>query len=140
MRHPENLLFRPSSIVDSSNDAIISNDLNGIITSWNKGAEKLWGYSTEEMMGKSVFILVPPGRLAESRRNIETVGAGGIVDHFETVRIRKDGSLVDISISLSPVKKKSGEIVGVSAIVQDISDQKRMEKLFWKASAGTTRS
>ena len=116
------------AIVDSSDDAIVSKDLNGIITSWNKGAERTFGYTAEEAIGQSITILVPPDRLQEEPRILARIRGGERVDHFETVRRRKDGSLRDISLTISPVKDEHGRIVGASKIARDITEHRRAEK------------
>jgi PAS domain S-box-containing protein len=124
----ETLAHRIASIVESSDDAIISKDLNGTILSWNDGAGRLFGYTAQEAIGKSVTILIPPDRLDEEPGIIKRIQNGERVDHYETVRRRKDGSLVDISLTVSPVKDASGKIVGASKIARDISDRKRAEE------------
>jgi len=116
-----------AAIVESSDDAIISKDLNGIIASWNKGAERLFGYTAAEAIGKSVTILIPPGRADEEPYIIERIRRGEKVDHYETVRRRKDGSEVDISLTVSPVRDKSGKVIGASKIARDITERKRIE-------------
>jgi PAS domain S-box-containing protein len=115
------------SIVESSHDAIVSKDLDGIIMTWNRGAERLFGYSAEEVVGKSITILIPPGRLDEEPRILARIRSGELVDHFETVRRRKDGSLVDISLTISPVRDAKGRIVGASKIARDITERKEAE-------------
>jgi PAS domain S-box-containing protein len=116
-----------SAIVDSSDDAIVSKDLNGTITSWNKSAERLFGYTAEEIVGKPVTLLIPPGRQDEEPQIIARLKAGERVDHFETLRRRKDGTLLDISLTISPVKDASGQIVGASKIARDITQRKSAE-------------
>src|SRR5579862_1185032 len=114
-----------AAIVDSSDDAIISKDLNGIVTSWNKSAERLFGYTAEEAIGKSVAsILIPPDRQAEEIDILSRIRRGERVDHFETVRMRKDGSLVDVSVTISPVKDANGVAVGASKVARDISERR----------------
>ena len=117
-----------TAIVTSSDDAIISKDLNGIIKSWNKGAERVFGYSQEEAIGRSITMLIPPDRLNEEPGIIERIRRGERIEHYETVRRRKDGSLIDLSLTVSPVKNGRGEIVGASKIARDISDRKRAEE------------
>ena len=124
----ERFAERIASIVETSDDAIISKDLNGKILSWNEGAGRLFGYTAEEAIGKSVTILIPPERLNEEPGIIKRIQSGERVDHYETVRRRKDGSLVDISLTVSPVKDGNGKIVGASKIARDISDRKRVEQ------------
>lgn len=116
-----------SAIVDSSDDAIISKDLTGTITSWNKGAERLFGYTAEEIVGRSVTLLIPSDRQDEEPRIIERLKAGERVDHFETLRRRKDGTLLNISLTISPVRDENGKIIGASKIARDITQQKRAE-------------
>jgi PAS domain S-box-containing protein len=119
---------RLAAIVDSSDDAIISKDLNGIITSWNAGAERLFLYTEQEVVGKSVTILMPPDRQDEEAGILQRLRRGERIDHFETVRQRKDGSLVDISLSISPIAGQKGRVVGASKIARDISERKSAEK------------
>ena len=113
------------AIVDSSDDAIISKDLNGIITSWNKSAERLFGYTEAEAVGKPITILIPPDRLDEEPQILARIKAGERVDHFETVRQRKDGRLLEISVTISPVRDHTGVVVGASKIARDITERKR---------------
>jgi PAS domain S-box-containing protein len=116
------------SIVESSDDAIISTDLSGIIQSWNTGAEGVLGYSAAEVIGKSIFVLIPPDRQDEERKNQERVRRGEHVSHYETVRRRKDGTLADISLTVSPLRDAAGVIVGASKIGRDISARKRAQE------------
>jgi PAS domain S-box-containing protein len=116
------------AIVDSSDDAIISKDLNGIITSWNKSAERIFGYTAEEAIGQSITILIPPDRLDEEPKILARLRRGQRVDHFETVRRRKDCTLLDISLTISPVKDSQGHIIGASKIARDITERKRAEQ------------
>ena len=111
------------AIVDSSDDAIISKDLNGIITSWNLGAARLFGYTAEEVIGKPVTILIPADRQNEEPHILSRLKRGERVDHFETIRKRKDGTLLDISLTISPVKDQQGNIIGVSKIARDITER-----------------
>ena len=116
-----------SAIVESSDDAIISKNLDGIITSWNRGAQTLFGYSSEEMVGKPVSILIPPDRANEEPSILERLRRGERIDHYETVRHRKDGSQIEISLTISPVKNAAGVIVGASKIARDITERKQSE-------------
>lgn len=118
-----------TAIVESSDDAIVSKDINGIILSWNKGAEKIFGYTAEEVIGKSITILIPPGRISEEAEILTRIRAGERVDHYETIRQRKDGSLVNISLTVSPIRDDSGKIVGASKIARDITERKRASDL-----------
>ena len=124
----ETFAQRITSIVESSEDAIISKDLNGTILSWNDGAGRLFGYAAQEMIGKSVTLLIPPERLDEEPGIIGRIARGERVEHYETIRRRKDGSLVDISLTVSPVKDADGKIIGASKIARDITDRKRAEE------------
>ncbi len=120
---------RLASIVDSSDDAIISKDLRGVIKTWNPGAQRLFGYTTEEAVGKPVTLLMPAGRVDEETGILERVGRGETVDHYETVRQRKDGSLLDISLTVSPIRDATGRVIGAARIASDITDRKRSEAL-----------
>jgi hypothetical protein len=116
-----------SAIVESSDDAIISKSLDGgIITSWNKSAERLFGYTADEAIGKPITILIPPDRSDEEPEIISRLRRGDRVDHIETVRMRKDGSLIDLSLTISPVRDDSGKIVGASKVARDITESKRL--------------
>jgi PAS domain S-box-containing protein len=116
-----------ASIVESSDDAIVSKDLNGIVTSWNKGAERLFGYRADEMIGKSITLLFPPGHEDEEPRILGRIRHGERMEHYETVRRRKSGELVHVSLSVSPMRDSAGGIVGASKIARDITDRKRSE-------------
>lgn len=116
---------RLAAIVENTDDAIISKTLNGIITSWNAGAEKIYGYSAEEAIGKHISILIPPEHAGDIGHILERVGNGDLIRHYETTRIRKDGSKILVSITISPVKDADGRIMGASTIARDISEQKR---------------
>jgi PAS domain S-box-containing protein len=123
----EHTAQRLVAIVDSSQDAIVSKDLNGVITTWNRGAEQLFGYTAAEMIGKPITALIPPDRHNEEVRILERIRRGERVDHYETVRRRKDGSLVDISLAVSPLKSAAGKVVGASKIARDISERKQAQ-------------
>jgi PAS domain S-box-containing protein len=114
-----------ASIVETSDDAIVSKDLNGVITSWNRGAERLFGYSAEEAIGKSVTMLMPMECQDEEPKILERIRRGECIEHYETVRMRKHGSRIDISLTVSPLKNTEGKIVGASKIARDITEQKR---------------
>jgi len=116
-----------ASIVETSDDAIVSKDLNGIVTSWNKGAAHIFGYAPEEMIGKPIITLIPPDLHDEETRIIERIRRGEGTDHYETVRRRKDGGLIDVSLSVSPVMDGSGKVVGASKIVRDITERKQAQ-------------
>lgn len=124
---------RLALIVDSSQDAIIGKDLNGIITHWNKGAEQVYGYTAREVIGRSISILAPEDRHDEIPDILAKIRVGQRVDFFETVRVRNDGQRLNVSISVSPIRDSSGEIVGASAIARDVTAQKRSEELLRQA-------
>src|SRR6185436_14291608 len=103
-----------SAIIESADDAIISKSLEGIITSWNQGAERIFGYLADEVIGKSITIIIPPDHLDEEPGILARLRAGERIDHYETVRMRKDGKRLDISLTVSPIKGPTGAIVGAS--------------------------
>ena len=117
-----------AAIVNSSNDAIIGKDLNSIVTSWNIGAEKLFGYSANEMIGQPITRLIPSDRQQEELQIIERIRRGETVEHFDTVRVAKDGHLIDIAVTVSPIKDKTGKIMGASKVARDITERKRAEQ------------
>jgi PAS domain S-box-containing protein len=117
-----------ASIVESSDDAIVSKNLNGIITSWNKGAERLFGYAAGEIVGKPITILIPSDRLHEETRILELIRRGERIEHYETVRQRKDGTLVEISLTVSPIKSADGRVIGASKIARDITERRRAQE------------
>jgi PAS domain S-box-containing protein len=117
-----------AAIVESSDDAIVSKDLNGIVRSWNAGAERIFGWSAEEMIGQPITTIIPADRWDEEPGILARIRQGERVDHFETVRVKKDGGLIDISLTVSPVLGPDGQITGASKIARDITDRKKMEK------------
>ena len=119
---------RLAAIVESSDDAIITKGLDGVITTWNTGAERLFGYIAQEAIGQPITMLIPPDRRDEEPTIIERLRRGERVDHFETIRMRKDGSLLDISLTISPVKDLDGRIVGASKVARDITERKQIEQ------------
>ncbi|HEV2072711.1 MAG TPA: PAS domain S-box protein, partial [Thermomicrobiales bacterium] len=130
-------LARLAAIVEDSDDAILSRTLDGTITSWNLGAERLYGYTAEEAVGGHVTRLVPPGRDEEVDQLTDRLARGERVPHFETVRLRKDGTLIDVSISLSPLTDPDGRLIGISTIARDITARKQSEaRLRLLAEAG----
>jgi PAS domain S-box-containing protein len=118
---------RLALIIDSSEDAILSKDLNGIITSWNKGAERIYGYAPEEIIGKHISILTPGDRPDEVEKILRKVAEGESIEHYESVRLAKDGHRLDVSISVSPLRNAADDVVGASVIARDITGQKRAE-------------
>jgi PAS domain S-box-containing protein len=116
-----------AAIVETSSDAIVSKDLNGIITSWNHGAERVFGYTAEEMIGAPITVLIPHERHDEELGILDRIRRGERIDHYETIRRRKDGSLVDISLAISPVKDTAGKVIGASKIARDITERKQLQ-------------
>ena len=125
-----------AAIVASSDDAIISKDLNGVITTWNKGAENIFGYTAEEAIGQNIVLIIPPDRREEETEILARLRRGEKVDHFETVRMRKDGTTFDISVTISPLKDFNGSVIGASKVGRDISSQK---KIAAEAAAATAK-
>lgn len=119
---------RLAAIIESSEDAIVSKDLNGIITSWNAGAERLFGYTAEDAVKKPITIIIPPDRYSEEQKILDRIHSGERVEHLETVRRRKDGSLVNVSVTVSPVRQKDGRVIGASKIARDISERVRNDR------------
>jgi len=128
IKQAEEKSARLAAIVTSSDDAIISKTLEGIVTSWNASAERIFGYTEAEMIGQPILKIIPPDRLDEEPRILERLRRGERVDHFETKRMTKDGRLLDISLTISPVKDNEGKIIGASKVARDISEQKRNEQ------------
>ncbi len=124
----EEAIRRLAAIVESSDDAIISTNLDGIVTSWNEGAERLYGYSAKEILGQGVMLLIPPENRDEEARILERMRRGEPVEHYETVRRRKDGALLNISLSVSPIKDSSGNVIGASKITRDIAERVQAER------------
>lgn len=130
-----------ASIINSSNDGIISKNLEGIITSWNKGAETIFGYTDEEAIGKSIGLIIPPELFVEEEPKIlAQIKSGAYIKHYETVRITKSGELIDVSLTVSPIKNAIGDIVGASKVVRNITDKKRTEILLQAQNAALTAS
>jgi len=128
LRESEQRLRWLASIVESSGDAIISKNLDGIITSWNRGAERVFGYTAEEVIGQPITIVIPQDRQDEERVILTRIRRGERIEQFETVRQRKHGSLIVVSLTVSPVKDAEGKIVGASKIARDITEQKRTQE------------
>jgi PAS domain S-box-containing protein len=119
---------RLAAIVKFSDDAIISKDVRGTIQTWNTGAERLFGYEAKDVIGKPITILIPPDRLHEEPSILERVRRGEPIDHYETVRVRKDGTLIDVSLTISPLRNARGEVVGASKIARDVTERRREEQ------------
>ncbi|MGA7696115.1 MAG: PAS domain S-box protein, partial [Candidatus Sulfotelmatobacter sp.] len=124
-----------AAVVESSDDAIISKDLNGTITAWNRGAEKIFGYSAAEAIGKPMVMLVPRGRVNEEADILDRIRHGESVEHFETVRVRRDGTNIDISATFSPIRDASGRVIGASKIARDITERKRAQEALRQSDA-----
>jgi PAS domain S-box-containing protein len=122
-----------AAIVESSDDAIVSKDLNGTITSWNLAAARVFGYSSEEIVGASILKLIPEHLHSDEKTIIENIRAGRRIEHFETVRLAKDGRLIDVSLTVSPVKDREGRVIGASKILRDVSGRKRIEQSLLQA-------
>ena len=117
-----------TAIVDSSFDAIVGKDMNGIVTSWNAGAERMFGYTATEMLGRSITLIIPPEHQKEEDDILAKIRCGETVEHFETIRRRKDGGLIDVSVTVSPIKDGDGRIIGASKVVRDITERKDAER------------
>ena len=126
-KHAERIASHLAAIVESSDDAIISKTLEGIILTWNKGAERIFGYESNEVIGKSVLILIPRERADEEPIILQKLQRGERIDHYETVRVAKDGRRIDISLTISPIKDDAGRIIAVSKIARDITEQRRID-------------
>lgn len=124
-KHAAELQSRMAAIIESTDDAVVSKTLDGIVTSWNPGAERLFGYTAKEIIGLPITTIIPEDRLPEEREILDRIVRGRRTDHFETVRRRKDGSPVDVSLTVSPIKDAEGRIVGASKIARDITESKR---------------
>jgi PAS domain S-box-containing protein len=131
----EEALIRLAAVVESSDDAIISKSLEGIINSWNKGAERIFGYTAREILGKPVTTLIPAELVEEEPRILGKLRSGERIDHYETMRLRKDGKLIHVSITVSPIKDSNGTIIGASKIARDITERVRAEESLRESEA-----
>jgi PAS domain S-box-containing protein len=122
-----------AAIVGSSDDAIVSKRLDGVISSWNKAAERMFGYSAAEAVGQHITLIIPPDRRDEETQILQRLRRGERIEHFETIRIRKDGGLLDVSLTISPVKDASGKIIGASKVARDVTDRKRADERLRKS-------
>jgi PAS domain S-box-containing protein len=127
-KRAEEASLQLAAIVQSANDGIVSKDLNGIVTSWNRAAEHIFGYQAEEIVGRSILLIIPPELHDEEARIVARIRAGEPIEHFETVRLRKDGERLKVSLTISPIKDQTGKIVGVAKIVRNITAQKKLEE------------
>lgn len=116
------------AIVESSDDAIVSKTLDGVVTSWNRAAERIFGWSAEEAVGRHITLIIPQERRAEEDHVLATIRRGDRIDHFETVRVTKDGRFIDISLTVSPIRDAAGRIIGASKIARDITERRRLEE------------
>ena len=133
LRESAKRLGELAAIVESSDDVILSKDLNGIITSWNAAATRVFGYSAEEMIGSSILKLIPEHLHSDEAIILESIRAGRRIEHFETVRLTKSGQLIDVSVTISPVKDEQGRVIGASKILRDISSRRRVEQSLLQA-------
>src|SRR6188768_4024424 len=124
-----------AAVVDASSDAILSKTLDGTIRSWNASAERIFGYTADEIVGKNIRMLIPDERQAEEDEILARLRRGEYIEHYETVRLTKDGRLLDVSLSISPVRDSSGRVIGASKIARDISARKRVEDALAAANA-----
>ena len=134
LQSPELAPYWLSALIDSADDAIISKTLDGVITSWNQGAQRMFGYTADEVIGKPVTILIPEGHLDEEPAILARLRAGNRIEHYETVRMRKDGRLIDISLTVSPIRGPNGKIIGASKIARDITEQRQARVALDEAS------
>lgn len=135
LQSPELAPYWLSALIESAEDAIISKTLDGIITSWNKGAERIFGYTADEVIGQPVTILIPEGQEDEEPAILARLRAGDRIEHYQTVRVRKDGKRIEISLTVSPIKGPKGEIIGASKIARDITEQREAHKALDRARA-----
>ncbi|HEX2270010.1 MAG TPA: ATP-binding protein [Pyrinomonadaceae bacterium] len=140
LKSPELAPYWLAALIESAEDAIISKTLEGIITSWNKGAERIFGYTADEVIGKPITILIPPDHIDEEPAILARLRAGDRIDHYETVRVTKDGRRLDISLTVSPIKGPHGEIVGASKIARDITEQRQARKALDEAYEAANRA
>ncbi len=127
-KEAEKILHHYAALVESSDDAIIGKSLDGYVTSWNRGAETIFGYSAPEMLGRHISVLIPDDRKGEEPGLLEKIRQGESVDHYETIRRRKDGRLIDVSITISPIRDAAGAVIGASKLARDITGRKQLER------------
>src|SRR5688572_23121132 len=140
LKSPELAPYWLAALIESADDAIISKTLDGIITSWNHGAQRIFGYTAEETIGKSVTMLIPPDHLDEEPAILARLRAGHRIEHYETIRVTKNGRLIDISLTVSPIKGPHGQIVGASKIARDITEQRSARKALEAAYEAAKRA
>jgi PAS domain S-box-containing protein len=127
-KEAEQVERRLAAIVESSGDAIVSKDLNGIVISWNQAAERMFGYSAKEMIGRSITVIIPPELQDDERKILETIARGERIEHFETVRLTRSGERIDVSLTISPVRDEGGRVIGAAKISRDITQEKKTEQ------------
>src|SRR5262249_47545359 len=127
-KRTEAAAVRFAALVRSSRDAVVAKDLNGIITDWNRSAQRIFGYQPKEIIGKSILTLIPQERQSEESEILRRIRSGESIDHYETIRRRKDGRLIEVSLTISPIKDPGGEIISVSKIARDITERKTTER------------
>src|SRR5205814_7352552 len=132
-KQAEEAQARLAAIVESSDDAIVSKTLDGVILSWNAGAERLFGYAPLEAIGRPITLIIPPDRHDEEHEILARIAGGERVEHFETVRVAKQGRRIDISLTVSPIRDRAGRIVGASKVARDITGRKRAEEALKEA-------
>src|SRR5438105_4879897 len=125
---PHAAVFELAAIVESSDDAIIGQELDGTIVTWNAGAETIYGYSAQEAIGRTISLIHPPERPADLAQIFDKITKGERVHHYDTVRVHKDGRRVDISLTVSPIRDRLGRIIGASGIGRDVTERKRLEE------------
>ena len=134
LKSPELAPYWLSALIESADDAIVSKTLEGIITSWNVGAQRIFGYTADEVIGKPVTILIPKDHEDEEPLILARLRAGERIEHYETVRLRKDGRLIDISLTVSPIRGPNGQIIGASKIARDITEQRQARRALDEAT------
>jgi PAS domain S-box-containing protein len=139
LKTPELAAYWLSAIIESADDAIISKTLDGVITSWNSGAQRIFGYAADEIIGKHVTVLIPADHIDEEPKILARIKAGDRIDHYETVRVAKDGTLIDISLTVSPIRDAQGKIIGASKIARDIRARKQAEETLLEQTVENAR-
>ena len=127
-KRAEAAAMRLAALVHSSSDAVVAKDLNGIITDWNQSAQRIFGYKPKEIIGKSILTLIPRERQFEESEILRRIRSGESINHYETIRRRKDGRLIDVSLTISPIKDLQGKVVGVSKIARGVTERKTAER------------
>ena len=135
LRPTDEQLAYLAAVVDTSSDAIVSKALDGTITSWNTSAERMFGYRADEIIGRNIRLLIPAELQAEEDEILSRLRAGGYIEHYETVRLTKDGRRLDVSLSISPIKNQAGEVIGAAKIVRDITARKQAEEQLMATTA-----